>query len=343
MNARSKNRLMLVTGALVLAILACQGTKSAPTPTGPAAVPTSVPPQATSVPTQNSDVPAVLSLKPIDTEGDVDSSSMATAKGISGGDAFVQGLYERPFNANTMDKYFPYLDIVQIKGYKDDTWSYLEITLAGTDKNGKLPAQYAAELDLNKDGRGEWLIRASNPSTTSWSTQGVQVWKDTDGDVGGAKAMVADTNLSSGDGYETLVFDQGKGDTPDGAWARISPDDPKTVQIVFKLSMVGNPDSFAMGAWAEDKIDPSRFDYNDRMTHAQAGDPNQANPQVYPIKDLAEVDNSCRLAINFVPTSVVPGLCEVPQVVHPGGGGCPAGKTYVCSGGIAAMVSCGCK
>ena len=80
--------------------------------------------------------------------------------------------------------------------------------------------------------------------------------------------------------------------------------------------MVGSPSSFAMGAWAGANIDPSQFDYNDHMTHAQAGDPNQANPQVYPIKALAEIDNTCRLAIGFVPTSAVPGLCEAPQIFH---------------------------
>jgi len=244
---------------------------------------------------------------------------MATAKGVSGGDVFVQGLYERPFNANTMDTYFPYMDIVQIKGFMDDTWGYLEITLAGTDKNGQLPAQYAAELDLKKEGRGDWLIRASNPSSTTWTTQGVQAWKDTDGDVGGAAPLLADNNLSGGDGYETLVFDQGKGSLADGAWVRISPNDPKTVQIAFKLSMVGSPSSFAMGAWAGANIDPSMFDYNDHMTHAQAGDPNQSYPEVYPIKALAEIDNTCRLAMGFVPTSTVPGLCEVPQLQHGGG------------------------
>ena len=110
-----------------------------------------------------------------------------------------------------MDTYFPYMDIVGIQGFKDDTWGYLTITLAGTDKNGQLPAQFAAELDLNKDGRGDWLIRASNPSSTTWTTQGVQAWKDTDGDVGGVVPMVADNKPSGGDGYETLVFDQGKG------------------------------------------------------------------------------------------------------------------------------------
>ena len=316
MKAKNLYRLLLVSSALVIAAIACQGTKSAPTPTSPPS--TSVPPQATSAQAQKSDVPAVLPLKALDTEGDVDSSSMATAKGVSGGDTFAQGLFERPFNANTMDKYFPYLDIVGIKGYKDDTWAYLEITLAANDKDGKLPAQYAAELDTNKDGRGDFLIRASNPSTTSWSTQNVQAWKDTDGDVGGIIPMVADAKPDGGDGYETLIFDQGKGDTPDGAWVRVSPNDPKTVQFAIKLSMVGSPSSFAMGAWAADKLDPSQFDYNDHMTHAQAGDPNQGYPQVYPIKELAEIDNSCRLAVGFVPTSTVPGLCEIPQIQHSG-------------------------
>jgi hypothetical protein len=135
--------------------------------------------------------------------------------------------------------------------------------------------------------------------------------------------MVADNKPSGGDGYETLVFDQGKGSLTDGAWVRISPNDPKTVQIAFKLSMVGNPSSFAMGAWAGANIDPSQFDYNDHLTHAQAGDPNQANPQVYPIKALAEIDNTCRLAMGFVPSSTVPGLCEAPQIFHPGPGAPP--------------------
>ena len=345
MKTKNLNRLIWASSALIIAALACQGPKSAPnTPTSspPTSVPTSVPPQATSAPAQNSDVPAVLPLKPLDTEGDVDSSSMATAKNEPSGDNFAQGLFERPFNANTMDTYFPYLDIVRIKGYKDGTWGYLEITLAGTDKTGKLPAQYAAELDLNKDGRGNWLIRASNPASTSWSTQGVQAWKDTDGDVGGVIPMVADAKPDGGDGYETLVFDQGKGDTPDGAWVRISPNDPKTVQFAFKLSMLGSPSSFAVGAWAGDNIDPSKFDYNDHMTHAEAGDPNQGYPQVYPIKAMAEIDNTCRLAVGFVPTTNVPGLCGAAQTQHQGSQ-CPPGKTYTCSNGIAAMVSCSCK
>jgi len=159
------------------------------------------------------------------------NSSVDATKKMSpaGSDAFVNNLYERPFNANSMDTYLPYIDIVNTQGYIDDTWGYATITLSGNDTNGKLPAKYGVELDLNKDGRGDWLIIASNPTSTQWSTQGVQAWKDTNGDAGGAIPIVADKVPSSGDGYEILVFDQGKGNNnPDGAWVRISPDDSKT-------------------------------------------------------------------------------------------------------------------
>ncbi len=319
---KNKNlyRLIWVSSVLILAILACQGTNKAPG-TSTSLPSTSSPAQAqdpTSDPVMKSDVPTALPQPPLDSADDVDSSSMATSKNVTSGDTFVQGQYERPFNANAMDTYFPYLDIVHIKGYKDSTWGYLEITLHGDDKNGKLPGEYAAELDIQKTGRGMYLIRASNPSSTSWTTKGVQAWKDTNGDVGGAVSILADSKPAGGDGFETVLFDQGKGDIADGAWVRISPDDPKTVQIAFKLSMVGSPSSFAMGAWAGTNLDPAMFDFNDHMTHAQAGDPNQANPQVYPIKALAEIDNTCRLAIGFVPTSAVPGLCQTPKIQHGG-------------------------
>ena len=314
MKGKSVKRVAWVVGVLILVMLACQatGNASSSTPTSSSNSGSSTPGNPSNPNSgQGSNVPASLPSTRLDQASDVDSSSQATAKSVTGGDSFVQGLYERPFNANTMDTYFPYIDIVDTQGFKDDTWGYATITLAGTDKNGHLSAEYAVELDLNKDGRGNWLIRTSNPSSTSWSTQGVQAWKDTDGDVGGVVPMVADNNLSNGDGYETLVFDQGKGNLTDGAWARIDPNNPKTVQIAFKLSMLGNPPSFAMGAWAGTNIDPSMFDYNDHMTHIQAGDPNPGYP-TYPIKALAEIDNTCRLAIGFVPdpSKPVPGLCQ---------------------------------
>jgi hypothetical protein len=200
---------------------------------------------------------------------------------------------------------------VAIQGFIDDTWGYATITLSGNDANGKLPGKYGVELDLNKDGHGEWLILASSPSSTDWTTKGVQAWNDANGDVGGSAALAADKTLSTGDGYEKLVFDQGKGSNPDDAWVRLSADDPKTITIAFKLAMLGGAKSFALGGWAgaNDSLNPALFDFNDHMTHAQAGSP-LPTYSVYPLKQLAEIDNTCRLAIGFAATSKVPGLCS---------------------------------
>lgn len=265
--------------------------------------------------------PVDLPTARLDEAGDVNSIQNAHKKLVSGGDIYISGLFERPFNANTMDTYFPYVDIIDAQGFLDDTWGYASITVANNDKNGALPGQYAVELDLNKDGRGDWLILAKSVSGTTWSTSGVQAYKDTDGDVGGVSIMSADKNVSVGDGYETLVFDQGKGSLPDGAWARVSPNDPKTVELAFKLSMLGNPSGYAMGAWTGTNIDPKLFDYEDHMTHAQAGSPNPGDT-IYPIKQMAEIDNTCRLAIGFAPTGKEPGLCATVAKREGGGGAC---------------------
>ena len=81
----------------------------------------------------------------------------------------------------------------------------------------------------------------SKPASTDWSTDGVQVWQDTNHDVGGAAVIVADEHPEPGDGYETSVFDSGKGNDPDSAWARISPTDPNTIQLAVKRSVLQLP------------------------------------------------------------------------------------------------------
>ena len=138
-------------------------------------------------------MPVDLPAKRLDQAGDIDSSPNAYRAMVSGGDIFVHGLYERPFNPDPMDKYFPYLDIVDMQGYKDDTWGYASITLQKTDDNGALSGQYAVELDIDRNGRGEWLIRVSAPSSTDWSTHGVQAWTESNGDIGGVAVMTADS------------------------------------------------------------------------------------------------------------------------------------------------------
>jgi len=292
-------------------------------PPGAAAAPTVVAPTSDTPTTPfEGAIPVDLPAKRADQAGDVDSSVNAARKLVSGGEVFVHGQYERPFNADTMDKYFAYVDIVDTQGFKDETWGYASITLASTDPDGGLPAQYALELDLDRDGRGDWLIRASNPASTQWSTQGVQAWSDSDADIGGVAIMTADSTPRGGSGYEALVFDQGNGSLTDGAWARIKPDDSKTVEIAFKLEMLGDPLSYAMGAWAGTNVDPALFDYHDHMTHAQAGSP-LPDLFVYPLKDMAEIDNTCRLAVAFTPTTKIPGLCATVAQTEKEGPGAP--------------------
>lgn len=309
---------------LLAAALACN--LGAPLPQtatpSPVVLPTvEAPPVST--PTFEGAVPVELPAKRADRAGDVDSSANAHRQLVSGGDVFVHGLYERPFNSDPMDKYFAYLDIVDTQGFLDDTWGYASITLQNTDESGALAGQYAIELDVDRNGRGDWLIRVSQPSSTAWSPHGVQAWSNSDGDIGGVAIMTADSKPRGGNGYERLVFDEGKGDLKDGAWARVSPDDPKIVELAFKLEMIGNATAFAMGAWAGSEIDPAMFDYHDHMTHAQAGSPNPGY-EVYPLKDMAEIDNTCRLAVGFVATGKEPGLCQTvaQEQAEAGGSAC---------------------
>jgi hypothetical protein len=72
--------------------------------------------------------------------------------------------------------------------------------------------------------------------------------------------------------------------------------------------MLGDPKSYAMGAWAGNDLNPAMFDYNDHMTHEQAGSP-LPGLTLYPLKGLPEIDNTCRLAIGFAASSNVPGSC----------------------------------
>jgi hypothetical protein len=243
---------------------------------------------------------------------DPDSSTTAAEKRVSRGENFAANLFERPFSAETME-YLPDLDIVHTTLNRSGGWVYLKIKMQGT-RDGKLQGTYGIELDLNLDGRGEWLILASNLQA-DWSTDGVRVWKDTNRDVGGRIALQADS--SPGDGYDQLVFDQGIGVDPDTAWARVDPADPNAALIAFKYSLIGNDPEFLWGAWADHGVaNPGWYDYNDHFTHDQAGSPITGLAQ-YPLKGLAQVDNTCRWTVGFIPTGSEPGICPVPATPTP--------------------------
>ncbi|MGA2505322.1 MAG: hypothetical protein ABSG01_14655 [Anaerolineales bacterium] len=248
---------------------------------------------------------------------DRNTSAFATQKRTNGGDSYVTNLYERPFNANSMDTYFPDLDITRARLFQDSQWTYISIYVVGPNPAGGMPGDYGVEVDLNMDGRGDVLVMAANPGT-AWSTDGVGAWLDKNHDVGSTHPIQSDPPATT-DGYETQVFNSGVGADPDTAWARISPSDPNIVQIAFKSSLINDNDKFMWGAWTMNAsmFNPGWFDYNDHFTNAEAGSPLVELTQYYPIKALAEVDNTCRWAVGFVPTGDEPGVCPVPATPTP--------------------------
>ncbi|MGB9640452.1 MAG: SdrD B-like domain-containing protein [Anaerolineales bacterium] len=227
-----------------------------------------------------------------------------------GGDEYLYNLYERPFNAQTMDIFFPDLDIREAKIGPDNTWMFVTIYLFGLrgDSNA-LQGAYRLELDLDIDGRGDWLFEARAPFSEEWKVEGVRVWEDTDNDVGGEKPCYADPPQVE-NSYDRLVFDQGYNtDDPDAAWARYKPGTPPAVQIAFKYSLINNDDKFMWGVWADQGVDqPQWYDYNDHFTYEEAGSPFRSN-RYYPIKLIAEVDNTCRWTYGFEPKGDEPCLC----------------------------------
>jgi hypothetical protein len=227
------------------------------------------------------------------------------------GDRFALGRFERPYNAQTMDVYFQHLDIVEAKVFVEDaTWVYVVVTMVGRDANDAFSAQYGMEIDLDQYGHGDFLILVSQPASAEWTTQGVSAYADTNVDVGGLYAVNEDSAGASSDGYENTLVDQGAGDDPDLAWARLDPNNPNSFQIAFKQSLLGGEPTYTIGLWAGTTLNPALFDFNDHMTHEQAGAANPDIANFYPIKGLSELDNTCRIGIGFNPGGQEPGICE---------------------------------
>ena len=300
----------------------------------------------TEIPTHHEIIPVSLPAERSSHAGDFDSSTTADKKSAAGGDRFTFGRFERPFNANTMDVYFPEIDIIDTSVLQDETWIYGKITVKGNEGH-LLTGKYAIELDLNIDGKGDWLIIVNAPTSTDWTTDGIQAYHDANKGVGDLSAMYTDENAVSTDGFEQLVFDQGQGADADAAWVRVSPEDPNTVEISVKRALLGNPEKYLINMWAGNSlVDPKLFDINDYFTHEQAGAADPGFELFYPIKGVSEIDNSCRMAVGFEPTGLEPGLCEVfvpNEVIANSPQGCTASPRQIlaCSLNSDPSYSCG--
>ncbi|MEI8131767.1 MAG: hypothetical protein WCG34_05000 [Leptolinea sp.] len=242
---------------------------------------------------------------------DRDSSTSASQHQPGGGDDYSKNLYERPFSANTQERYYPDIDIQESALSFDTTWIYVAITVKSPDpQSNTLDGQYGVEIDLNQDGRGDVLITAEQPGT-DWSTDRVKAFKDTNLNVGNKYPIKSDPP-QTGDGYETLVFDQGIGQDADIAWARRSTSNASVVWIAFKKALINSDMQFMWGAWAERMVkNPVWMDYNDHFTYDEAGSPLPGLPKYYPMKALAELDNTCRWTVGFQGTGQEPGICFI--------------------------------
>jgi hypothetical protein len=212
----------------------------------------------------------------------------------TGCDRWDYNRIERPFN-DTFKDYFPQSDIARAQVGFDEDWFFAQIITYSGEVVDPQPMNgtYGIELDYNLDGRGDYLILASMPSET-WDVARVQVWGDPNVTVGAEVPVMADEDNPEG-GYEEMIFDSGMGDDPDLAWARLSPDDPYTVQIAFKRILAGEKGQFSWIMWAG-LIDfvPPDFDLVDTYTEL----------------DLYEFDNTCSWTYG-VPLQGFPNECGV--------------------------------
>lgn len=248
---------------------------------------------------------------------DTESSGTAPEKRAPYGDSYDINRLERPFLQDMT--YVPDLDVEAFSISSDENWYYVSIRLIGDDPNNSLGIHFGIELDTDRDGFGDFLILAEPTYSEEWTTANVKVYTDANHDSAGISAVKSDAPFTS-DGYDSLIFDggRGEGDDPDMAWVRIHAGPNATVQFAFKKSLTGN--IFMFGVLADAGLkDVSQLDYVDRFTEAEAGSPIRGR-NTYPLQALYAVDNTCWEVVGFKKTGIEPKVCppEIPPTREPG-------------------------
>lgn len=235
---------------------------------------------------------------------DTDGSLKAREKRVITGDDFYKGLFERPFTSGDM-VYQEDADIRIVTYSHDDNFHYFTIELHGLDAVTKsLTGTYGIEFDRSKTGHGDFLVWIKGLKN-EWSMDGVKAFSNPSKTVGGPTPMWADKGYSAG-GYEKE--EPLNGDRV--AYARIDPKDATILQIAVSKALLDNTTEFLWGAWADKGWqDPMRFDYNDHIEESFAGSPIKSS-KLYPLKGLANLDNTCRLTAGFTSTDIIRGKCD---------------------------------
>ncbi len=231
-----------------------------------------------------------------------------------GGDVYAFNLYERPFREGDQAEFYPDLDIRYARLVRKGEWFYAVIRLHGLASQATAPqGDYGIEIDVDIDGRGEFLVWARGPIPDQWTPLGVEVYQDSQSDVGGQLACQSEAPLR-GDGYDHLVYQAHPATAL--AWVRWDWEQEgseryPSVFLAFHQSVLGTPpDRFLWQAWADGGLQqPGAMAYHDQYTRSQAGVPYPKQTD-FPIKDLARMDNTCRTAFGFELTGMEPCLCQ---------------------------------
>ena len=282
----------------------------APAAEAPADTPEPAPEPTAEAPTPE---PLLMPDDPPDPERtleDVNSSYFAYEHKATAGENYLNNLFERPFTSGEMI-YQPDLDITTVDQAQDDDFYYFTIRLYGMSmQGGGLNGVYGIEFDRTQTGRGDLLVQVLEPAF-EWSTEGVTVYGDKNRDVGGPKPIQADAGFS-GSGYDMTIAIEGD----KTAFARIDPKDGNAVQLAVSKALLENPEAFLWGAWADNGLkDVTKFDYNDTMGPTAAGSP--LKDKYYPVKDIFNLDNTCRLPVGTGQSGAVPGMCKIGYVPPP--------------------------
>lgn len=328
---KKKNMDWLAVVSLLMAALACSlpgvaETSPSQTPIPPPATqsptmtktPSPIPPTSTVIPSPTTELPtptievkhSIVPASDVETgklHFDVASVDTASENRAPYGDSYDISLFERPFTQDML--YIPDLDIVSFNLSSDAKFYFLSIELIGSNPNNEIGIRYTVELDTNADGFGDFIIVASPPHSFEWTTDNVRVYQDTDRDTGGLSAEKSDAPLP-GNGYDTLIFDGGRGesDDPDLAWIRINAGKYAKVQFAFKVSWAGPRFMYGVMADASQFKDVAEMDYVDRMTKEEAGSPVRGNED-YPLKGLFQLDSTCWETHGLTGSGEEPKLC----------------------------------
>ncbi len=228
----------------------------------------------------------------------------AAEKKASGGDEFTNGRFERPFDQEM--NYLPAVDIERAELVRpENEWAYFSIFLE--EPPAVSPAMYGIQLDLNIDGRGDYLIAFPAPASPEWVEDNIKMNWDSDGDVGGMVINRADPKGFKGSGFEAIRIDTAAGKNKGKIWIRLM---EKGIQIAVHEDILGGKDPrFTWQPFAESQpYPPSQFDLNDYFSPSKAGSATAGDTN-YPLKELFGIDNTCKGLSGLTPSGTEQGVC----------------------------------